>query len=69
MATYQHCKECGADLTWQEEIEEGLCLACLEKAKDKGDYTLAEALDKSDVLVAELEKRYPAQYLIETKEK
>jgi primosomal protein N' len=37
MATYPHCRECGADLTSHEEQEEGLCHDCLEKAKTENE--------------------------------
>lgn len=36
---------------------------------DGENYTMVEVLEKSDVLVTELEKRYPPQFLIETREK
>ena len=55
MATYQHCRECGADLMEYEEQQEGLCSACQEKLKKEGNTTLIKinpATDETIMLIA-----------------
>jgi hypothetical protein len=43
MATYPHCRECGNDLTTQEEVEQELCEDCQkQEVIENMDYTKGE---------------------------